>query len=218
MLGLDNVKILSIILSVKQEPNKQKGKEMANRKKIYPETWVFAGSAIIGALIIVLGLRGCKGCKDCNEQVSYGSKAKADTTLVNTNTVTINGNNNVVNINQNINQGAHNVINNNSCAKPVVQKPKPQPKSKPQPQVTHDTVYIASKPVDTKTQVANADVIIVDCYGTLTKKQQKVFYRNVNGQTVVDSIVDVKVVADTLVHKIDTCRCARNDSLNVKQR
>ena len=216
MLGLDNVKILSIILSVKQEPNKQKGKEMANRKKIYPETWVFAGSAIIGALIIALGMRGCKGCSDCNDQPIYGSKAKADSVVVNKSTVTINGNNNVVNINQNINTGAHSVINNTTCPKPAVKKT--QPKAKPQPQVTHDTVYIASKPVDTKTQVANADVIIVDCYGTLTKKQQKVFYRNVNGQTVIDSIVDVKVVADTLVHKIDTCRCARNDSLNVKQR
>ena len=203
---------------VKQEPNKQKGKEMANRKKIYPETWVFAGSVVVGALIIALGMRGCKGCNDCNEQVSYGSKAKADTTLVNKSTVTINGNNNVVNINQNINTGAHSVINNTTCPKPAVKKTQQKAKPQPKPLVVHDTVYVMPKSDKSETKVANADVIIVDCYGNLTRKNQKVFYRNVDGQTIVDSIVDVKTAANKVLHDIDTCRCARNDSLVARQK
>jgi len=178
---------------------------MANRKKIYPETWVFAGSVVVGALIIALGMRGCKGCSDCNDQTVYGSKAKADTVVVNKSTVTINGNNNVVNVNQNINTGAHGVINNTPCAKPVVKKTA-QPKAKSEP-----------KPTKSETKVANADVIIVDCYGNLTRKTQKVYYRNVDGQTVVDSIVDVKKAAEAL-RAIDTCDCIRRDSLVVRSK
>ncbi len=168
-----------------------------NKRKIYPETWVFAGSIVVGALIIALGLRGCKGCPDCNEKAITEPKTKPDTAWVNKSSVVVNGNNNVVNVNQ----GTGNKIENHSYAnhapaqksaeqqKKVVKK---QEQKKQAQTVVHDTVYV-QKECDAANQdnklIVEYTQGIVDCNGNVTQVEKKGYFTKANNEMRLDSIV-----------------------------